>query len=243
MKNWKKKAALVLVAGLLSAAGAVTALAASKTRLERVTGAYWGDDGTTANWDEVEDANQYEIRLYRDESQVTSVKTKKEYYDLESKMTKEGNYTFKVRALAKSSSKEFTDGYWSEESDESYISPEFAEKVKNGGTASSGGPAGGQAVTGSGASVVGQAKWIQEEGTGRWWYQNADGSYPANGWWQDPATGTWYFFDAQGYIQTGWIDWNGSRYYCTESGAMAVGEYTIDGNLCRFDASGVLLQQ
>ncbi|MFR5733344.1 MAG: hypothetical protein ACLUD2_16755 [Clostridium sp.] len=32
-----------------------------------------------------------------------------------------------------------------------------------------------------------QAKWIQEASTGRWWYQNADGSYPKGGWWQDPG--------------------------------------------------------
>ena len=67
-----------------------------------------------------------------------------------------------------------------------------------------------------------------------------DGSYPKGGWWQDPANGTWYFFDEQGYMQTGWIDWNGNRYYCTAGGAMAVGEYTIDGAQYRFDATGAL---
>ncbi|MFR5733343.1 MAG: hypothetical protein ACLUD2_16750 [Clostridium sp.] len=41
------------------------------------------------------------------------MKTKKDSLDMEKKMTKEGDYTFKVRALAKSNSKEFTDGYWS----------------------------------------------------------------------------------------------------------------------------------
>ena len=160
-------------------------------------------------------------------------------------MTKEGNYTFKVRALAKSSSKEFSEGYWSEESEETYVSADFAEMIKNGGSTSQlskGGPGSGEGTSTEEkeAQVVSQAKWIQEEGTGRWWYQNADGSYPKGGWWQDPANGIWYFFDEQGYMQTGWIDWNGSRYYCTESGAMAVGEYTIDGTQYRFDASGAL---
>ena len=56
MKNWKTKIALILTAGLLSAAGAVTALAASRTRLDTVSDVYWGDDGTTANWDAVDDA-------------------------------------------------------------------------------------------------------------------------------------------------------------------------------------------
>lgn len=246
MKNWKKHMIRILAVGLLSAAAAITALASSKTRLETVSDTYWGDDGTTANWDEVEEAYQYEIYLYCNESQIDKAKTKKTYYDMEKKMTKEGEYTFKVRALAKSGSKEYTDGYWSEESEGTYISESFAEMIKNGGSSSQlqyGGPgATGNTVIPeeSEASVVRQAKWIQEAGTGRWWYQNADGTYPKGGWWKDPAGTTWYFFDEQGYMQTGWIDWNGGRYYCNASGAMVTGENTIDGVQYHFDASGVL---
>ena len=136
MKNWKTKIALILTAGLLSAAGAVTALAASRTRLDTVSDVYWGDDGTTANWDAVDDAYQYEIRLFCNDSQMDTVKTKKDYYDMEKKMTKEGDYTFQVRALAKSGSKEFSDGYWSEESETTYISESFAEMIRNGGSTS-----------------------------------------------------------------------------------------------------------
>ena len=76
MKNWKKGIALVVAAGLLTIAGAATALAASKTKLDTVTELYWGDDGTTANWEKVDDAYQYEVRLYCNESQVESMKTK-----------------------------------------------------------------------------------------------------------------------------------------------------------------------
>lgn len=43
-------------------------------------------------------------------------------------------------------------------------------------------------------------------------------------------------------MQTGWIDWNEKRYYCTESGAMEIGEYTIEGMQYRFDTSGALQQ-
>ena len=48
-------------------------------------------------------------------------------------MTAEGVYTFKVRALAKNRSKNYRDGYWSEESDTCYISEDYAELLKNGG--------------------------------------------------------------------------------------------------------------
>ena len=165
---------------------------------------------------------------------------------MEKKMTKEGEYTFKVRALAKSGSKEYTDGYWSEESEGTYISESFAEMIKNGGSSSQlkyGGPGTNENTVvkeESEVSVVRQAKWIQEEGTGRWWYQNADGTYPRNGWWQEPTSKDWYFFNEQGYMQTGWIDWNGTRYYCNASGAMVTGENIIDGVQYRFDASGAL---
>ena len=197
MKNWKKQIALAVTAGLLTVMGAATAFAASKTRLDTVTDLYWGDDGTTANWEKIDDAYQYEVRLYCNESQVESIKTKKDSFDMEKKMTKEGDYTFRVRALAKSNSKEFTDGYWSEDSEETYVSADFADMIKNGGSTSqlkNGGPGkkeDGSAAEEKEASIVRQAKWIQEDGSGRWWYQNADGSYPKGGWWQEPATGTW----------------------------------------------------
>ncbi len=136
MKNWKKQIALAVTAGLLTVMGAATAFAASKTRLDTVTDLYWGDDGTTANWEKIDDAYQYEVRLYCNESQVESIKTKKDSFDMEKKMTKEGDYTFRVRALAKSNSKEFTDGYWSEDSEETYVSADFADMIKNGGSTS-----------------------------------------------------------------------------------------------------------
>ena len=49
----------------------------------------------------------------------------------------------------------------------------------------------------------GNGEWAQTPENGRWWYRNADGSYPANSWQQ--IGGKWYFFDAQGYMVTGWV--------------------------------------
>ena len=59
-----------------------------------------------------------------------------------------------------------------------------------------------------------------------WWYQNFDGSYPANEWGQ--INGEWYWFDESGYMQTGWKEIAGTWYYFTESGAMAHDTW-IDG--------------
>ena len=243
---------MLAAVGILSVAGTVTAWAA--TRLDTVQDAYWDDDDITmARWEEVEEAYQYEINLYRDESRVQTFKTKKTYYNMEKKMTSAGEYTFKVRALAKSSSKEYRDGYWSDESDGIYIDADFAELMKNGGvidTKNSGpGATGTAGEPTKEASVVYKAEWIYSQEAQAWWYRNTDGSFPANGWWKDPATSVWYFFNEQGYMKTGWIDWNGGRYYCLPAadtaaglpaGAMITGERTIDGTVYHFDGSGIL---
>ena len=98
-------------------------------------------------------------------------------------------------------------------------------------------------------SVVYKAEWVYSDQAQAWWYRNSDGTFPANTWWQDPATTRWYFFNEQGYMMTGWIDWNGQRYYCLPAadtaaglpaGSMVTGERNIDGVVYRFDGNGVL---
>ncbi len=251
MKFGRRLAMLAAVA-LLSVAGTVTAWAA--TRLATVQDTYWDDDDITmARWEEVEDAYQYEVYLYRNESRVDTFKTKKNYFNMERKMTAEGEYTFKVRALAKNKSKEFRDGYWSDESDGIYIDASFAELMKNGGvidTQNSGpGATGTPGQPVKDTSVVYKAEWVYSDQAQAWWYRNSDGTFPANTWWQDPATTRWYFFNEQGYMMTGWIDWNGQRYYCLPAadtvaglpaGSMVTGERNIDGVVYRFDGNGVL---
>lgn len=72
----------------------------------------------------------------------------------------------------------------------------------------------------------GSGAWAQSPENGRWWYDNGDGTYPANAW--KLIGGKWYFFDAQGYMQTGWIQWDGKEYYCSENGDMQVNCMTPD---------------
>lgn len=67
--------------------------------------------------------------------------------------------------------------------------------------------------------------WRQD--TVGWWFENPDGSYPANAW--KEVRGKWYFFGADGYMRTGWIDWNGKQYFCDPSGAMLENTVTPDG--------------
>ena len=237
--TWIKRLTVLTMAGVMAAAGAVTSLAA--TRLDTVEDTYWDDDNMTlAIWEEVEDAYRYQVYLYCEESKVAEIKTKNTKYDFEKKMTKAGEYTFRVRALAKES--DYKDGYWSEYSDSIYIDEDFAELMKNGGvidtmTSGPGAKTDGSAPSDE-VSVVSSGQWVQD--SIGWWYRNPDGSYPMASWWQDPSSGIWYYFDVTGYMATGWIDWNGSRYYCDASGAMLTGTHVIDGVSCQFDASGAL---
>lgn len=243
-----KKLVVAVAAAALSAASVISVWAAAE-RLDTVENTYWDEeDDTIARWDEVENAYEYEVYLYRNEQKTSSIKTKKDYYNFKKKMTAEGDYTFKVRALAKNRSKNYRDGYWSEESDTCYISEDYAELLKNGGEIDT--DHSGPGVSGDSSaevketdtiSVVYKAEWIPTA-DGRWWYRNSDGSYPAGGWWREQGTEIWYYFDAEGYMKTGWIEENGVKYYCQPSGAMVTGDQTIDGVLYHFDSSGALQQ-
>lgn len=243
-----KKLVVAVAAAALSAASVMSVWAAAE-RLDTVENTYWDEeDDTIARWDEVENAYEYEVYLYRNEQKTSSIKTKKDYYNFKKKMTAEGDYTFKVRALAKNRSKNYRDGYWSEESDTCYISEDYAELLKNGGKIDT--DHSGPGVSGDSSaevketdtiSVVYKAEWIPTA-DGRWWYRNSDGSYPAGVWWREPGTEIWYYFDAEGYMKTGWIEENGVKYYCQPSGAMVTGDQTIDGVLYHFDSSGALQQ-
>ena len=139
--KWKqigKRLAVVSAAVVLSAAATVTVWA--KTKLDTVSEVYWNEDEdndnkmTEAVWESVEDANQYEVALYRDGSKVTevTVKASKNSYNFKRKMDKEGDYTFRVRALAKKSSSEYANGSWSDYSDGLYITEARAEYNKGG---------------------------------------------------------------------------------------------------------------
>lgn len=65
-----------------------------------------------------------------------------------------------------------------------------------------------------------------------WWYQNDDGSYPANEWLLD--NGKWYFFDNTGYMVAN--RWEGN-YYLGADGAMLVNTTTPDGYVVGADGA------
>lgn len=221
-KRWSILATLLLM-GLLVIGMSFPAMAAKsndedeeKERLEEVSGLWWDDNGE-ANWDEIEDVYRYEVSLYRDGSKVTTVKTKAEKYKFYSKMTKDGEYTFRVRPLAKSRDRNYTDGPWSEYSESFDVDADYADRVRKNKTSSGSGDDGDD----NDQKPTAAEGW-QQDHAGRWW-KWANGTYPVNDWLE--LEGKWYFFDASGYMETGWIPWKGQWYYCGQDGVMVTNAY------------------
>ncbi len=97
---------------------------------------------------------------------------------------------------------------------------------------------GGDYVDASGAWIPNAVPEGWKRFFGRWWYQNADGTYPANGW--KCIGGSWYYFDAAGWMQTGWIKPGNTWYYLYDSGAMATGWLSDAGTWYYLNADGAM---
>ena len=72
-----------------------------------------------------------------------------------------------------------------------------------------------------------------------WWYQNPNGTYPANCWKQ--IDNVWYYFNASGYIVTGWRLIGGTWYYFNGSGAMVTGWKLLGGTWYYFTGGGAMV--
>ena len=128
----------------------------------------------------------------------------------------------------------------------------------SGGSSSGSGSSGGSSGGGSGSfkvssSLSGQVlgvdrslsggQWVKDEKG--WWYKRPDGSYPKNSWGYEAYNGKsyWYYFLDSGYMATGWVEVNGSKYYLFPNsdgwkGRMLTGWQWIDGNCYYLDSQG-----
>ena len=139
-----------------------------------------------------------------------------------------------------------------------YSNNSSGNSTSSGGSSSGSGSSGGSSGGGSGSfkvssSLSGQVlgvdrslsggQWIQDEKG--WWYKRSDGSYPKNSWGYEAYNGKsyWYYFLDSGYMATGWVEVNGSKYYLFPNsdgwkGRMLTGWQWIDGNCYYLDAQG-----
>jgi len=81
-----------------------------------------------------------------------------------------------------------------------------------------------------------EKKWFYQDD--KWWYQNADGSYPTNTW--KFINDNWYHFDIDGWMETGWILDGTTWYYLNYDGSMATGWVNDSGTWYYMDQSGAM---
>ncbi|MBQ9041601.1 MAG: hypothetical protein IJ111_02170 [Eggerthellaceae bacterium] len=87
-----------------------------------------------------------------------------------------------------------------------------------------------------------------KENSKGWWWDNGDGTWPASDW--KKVDGKWYYFDKNGYMVTGWLDWEGERYYLKPKtkatgnnyGYMVTGAHEIEGKRYWFDGNGAMFR-
>ncbi|WP_455650054.1 N-acetylmuramoyl-L-alanine amidase family protein [Enterocloster citroniae] len=185
-------------------------------KLEGTSNLQWED--TVAEWDEIDGAKSYEVKLLRDEKTVTTVSTTGTSYDFAGYFNREGDYTFRVRAISTYNDKA---GEWLDDSDSLSIDE---DEIANYG---------------------GSGRWVQD-GTG-WWYSYDTGGYPASCWKQIDGAwyhfnssgymqtgwlrldGEWYYLAGNGAMMTGWQAINGKWYYLGTDGVMYADTWTPDG--------------
>ena len=177
---------------------------------------YWSSGKYTsskfgyADWEKVEGA-AYDVYLYRGSKnvkKVTDLHTSS--YNFYPYMTKEGDYSFKVRTVphTEEEKKRGKKSEWTEAGDlyiaENEVSDGSGQENGDGST-----PSGGNTDVG----------WRKEGDT--WYFKYPDGNYQKNGWlrWNDK----WYLFDETGRMVTGWKQTNSGWYYLGESGDMKTG--------------------
>ena len=184
-----------------------------------VATANWSADGSfTGSWAPAADAVKYQVRLFRGSITIEQVGSVAEVtdateFDFTSMIKQKGDYHFEVRAVNYYNTK----GEWTS-SEMLYVTQEFEDAQKAANTK--------EEVKLEGPGVNGVSEWVQDDNG--WWFRNFDGSYTTNGWQQIKED--WYFFDENGYMKTGWIDWDGRQFFCDPTtGAMLHDTTTPDG--------------
>ena len=172
--------------------------------------AYWTGTRGTARWEAGDsDSGYYDLICYRNSVSVKKLnRFKGNSYNFYPYMTKEGDYTFKVRAVAPEhiGSKVGKDSDWTESGPLTIGSDEVSDGSgqttadENGGSAAGSAslPSGNNYPNGTGNENV--AGWVQQDGYTYFRYPN--GEYVKDSWMQ--LDGKWYMFDAYGHMLTGW---------------------------------------
>ena len=205
--------------------------------LGEIQGAGW-TSVSQAWWEAVPNAGRYEVRLYR-EGKLTggTQNTDKPLMDFASLMRKEGNYSFKVRAVNRINQNLKSE--WLEVGSSSYVDEAAAEQFRSQYSETIPDYIQEPSQMNQTYYSPDQYGWIHDDGG--WWYRNPDKTYTTSNW--QLIDGKWYYFNSKGYMVTGWIDWEGKSYYCDPvNGDMQVNKVIEDGSGRRVDSTGAWIQ-
>ena len=183
-------------------------------QLESMSGTATLEKNGKLSWQALSNAAKYEIRLFRGESEIGKLYSTEATADISSKLTKEGYYYARVRAI--SSAGEHIRTSWVESNSVNLTDAEvnaLAEARQK-------------------AVNTGAAWMMDSKG---WWYRDAAGNRVVGKWMQ--INGKWYYFDENGTMKTGWVESGGKWYYLTSSGEMLTNGDTPDGH--KVGADGV----
>ena len=222
--------------------------------LETPEDAYWqsersnSDKFGVAKWDSVKDAD-YDVQLYRGEKVVHKVSNvSKTTYNFYPYMTREGDYSFRVRAIPESDEM----AKYAEKSDWVYSDEMYVDEDEI-----SDGTGQGQEDSGSNApESTEQVGWIKNNN--KWFFRYPDGTYLRDSWgkinnkwylfngsgemltgWQK-AGNHWYYLNPDGDMKTGWLLDKNVWYYLNGNGAMATGWINVNNVHYYMDASGAM---
>ena len=196
-------------------------------KLEETSNLEWNDG--IAEWDSIDGAKSYDVKLLRNEKTVTTVNTTATSFNFSGYFNKEGDYTFRVRAIASYNNKA---GEWSDDSSSYYVDEDEV------------------------GTYNGTGRWIQDNNG--WWYSYSTGGYPSNCWKQINGawyyfntsgycqTGwvrvdrQWYYLNGDGVMTTGWQFVGGQWYYLNGSGEMQTGWQCVGNKWYYLDSSGAM---
>ena len=187
--------------------------------------AEWGSGKGKATWKAPDDkTGYYDVILYKGS---TVMKKLEDYngtsYNFYPYMTKEGDYTFKVRTVPHTDEQKRygKKSEWTE-SDSKYIDEDDVSDGSGQDNSSNGSNSGG--ITPGGGTT--DAGWKQDNND--WYFKYPDGNYVKNNWLQ--WNNKWYLFDNSGKMLKGWQQKDNHWYYFDANGNPVKNQWMQDGN-------------
>ena len=201
--------------------------------------AYWSSAKGTAVWTESQNSSGYfDVTCYRGSSVVKKLTNYHgTMYNFYPYMTKAGDYSFRVRAVAPPSisSTVGRNSEWTESNIMTIGDGDVSDGTgqttldENGGSSLDSVVSGNSSSTGTGSTN--SAGWVQTGGY--WYFRYPNGQLVTNGWltingksymfdqngrmytgWAQDKNGIWYYFDPKnGDMRTGWVHDDGKWYY------------------------------